>query len=106
MAVGERMSLAALIAAGLETKAIDRVELRGSLATLKQVVEQNYAVNEKPEVFCFGLLEAFDIRELAALVAPREVRFIDANDRMKAELAPLKSWYADLGKDLRSASMI
>jgi hypothetical protein len=99
VAVGERMSLAALIAASLETKAIDRVELRGSLATLKQVVEQNYAVNEKPEFFCFGLLEAFDIRELAALVAPREVRFIDASDRMKAELAPLKSWYADLGAD-------
>jgi len=99
VAVGERMSLAGLIAAGLETKAIDRVELRGSLATLKQVVEQNYAVNEKPEFFCFGLLEAFDIRELAALVAPREVRFIDANERMKAEFAPLESWYADLGKD-------
>ena len=99
VAIGERMSLAALIAAGLETKAIDRVELQGSLATLKQVVEQNYGVNEKPEFFCFGLLEAFDIRELAALVAPRELRFIAANERMLGELAPLKSWYADLGKD-------
>ncbi len=99
VAIGERMSLAALIAAGLETKAIDRVELQGSLATLKQVVEQNYGVNEKPELFCFGLLEAFDIRELAALVAPRELRFIAANERMLGELAPLKSWYADLGKD-------
>lgn len=99
VAEGERMSLAALIAAGLETKAIDRVELRGSLATLKQVVEQNYAVNEKPEFFCFGLLEAFDIRELAAIVAPRELRFVGADDRMKVEFAPLKSWYSDLGKD-------
>ncbi|HUG68201.1 MAG TPA: hypothetical protein VMM76_10645 [Pirellulaceae bacterium] len=99
VAVGERMSLAALIAAALEMKAIDRVELRGSLATLKEVVEQNYAVNEKPEFFCFGLLDAFDIRELAAIVAPREVSFIDANERMKVELAPLKAWYSDLGKD-------
>ena len=95
--VGERMSLAALIAAGLETDAIDRVELRGSLATLKQVVERNYAVNQKPEFFCFGLLEAFDIRELAALAAPREVSFISADQRMTEELAALKSWYADLG---------
>ena len=63
IAISERMSLAALLAASLETKAIDRVELRGSLATLKQVVEQNYAVNQKPEFFCFGLLEAFaDLR--------------------------------------------
>jgi hypothetical protein len=99
VAVGERMSLAAIIAAGLEAKAIDRLELRGSLATLKQVVERNYGVNEKPEFFCFGLLDAFDIRELAALVVPREVSFIGADDRAKAELACLKSWYGDLGRD-------
>jgi hypothetical protein len=99
VSVGERMSLTGIIAACLEAQAIDRVELRGSLATLKQVVEQNYAVNEKPEFFCFGLLEAFDNRELAAIVAPREVRFIDPNERLKVELAPLKSWYSDLGKE-------
>lgn len=99
VAVGERTSLASLIAAGLERNAINRVELSGSLASLKQVVEQNYAVNEKPELFCFGLLEAFDIRELAALVAPREVRFDNASDRMRSELASLRSWYTDLGSD-------
>ncbi|MBP85278.1 MAG: hypothetical protein CMJ64_00950 [Planctomycetaceae bacterium] len=99
VAIGERMSFAGLVAAALEPKAIDRVELRGSLATLKQVVEQNYGVNQKPEFFCFGLLETFDIRELAATVAPREVRFIDSDERMKSELAPLKSWYADFGED-------
>jgi hypothetical protein len=99
VAVGERMSLAAIIAAGLEAKAIDRLELRGSLASLKQVVERSYGVNEKPEFFCFGLLDAFDIRELAALVVPREVSFIGVDDRAKAELACLKSWYGDLGRD-------
>ncbi|MBC8353020.1 MAG: acetylxylan esterase [Planctomycetes bacterium] len=98
VAVGERMSLAAVIAADLETTAIDRVELSGSLATLKEVVEKNYGINQKPEFFCFGLLEAFDIRELVALVGPREVNFVDPNERMKAELAPLKSWYPEVGK--------
>lgn len=98
-ALGERMCLAALVAAALETQAVDRVELHGSLASLKQVVERNDAVNEKPEFFCFGLLEAFDICELAALVAPREVRFVAAGERMHSELARLKSWYADFGKD-------
>jgi hypothetical protein len=97
--VGERACLAALVAAALEPQAIDRVALRGSLATLKQVVERNDAVNQKPEFFCFGLLEAFDIREIAALVAPREVRFFDPDERMQSELAPLKSRYDDFGKD-------
>ena len=99
VAVGERVCLAALVAAALETQAVERVELHGSLASLKQVVERNYAVNQKPEFFCFGLLEAFDIRELAAIVAPREVRFIAADARMKTELGSLKSWYADFGQD-------
>lgn len=99
VALGERMSLAGLVASALESEAVTGVELQGSLASLKQVVERSYVVNEKPELFCFGLLEAFDIREIAALVAPRELRFIDADDRTRSELAPLKSWYADLGKD-------
>lgn len=99
VATGERACLSVLIAGALEPNAVDGVELQGSLASLKQVVEQNYGVNTKPEFFCFGLLEAFDIREISALVAPREVRFIGASDRMQLELAPLKSWYADLGRD-------
>jgi hypothetical protein len=98
-ALGERACLAALIAAALEPQAIDQVALHGSLATLKQVVERNDTVNQKPEFFCFGLLEAFDIREIAAIVAPREVRFFGPDERMQSELAPLKARYADFGKD-------
>lgn len=99
VASGERACLFALVAGALEPTAVDGVELHGSLASLKQVVQQNYAVNEKPEFFCFGLLEDFDIREISGLVAPREVRFIGASERMRSELAPLKTWYKDLGKD-------
>jgi hypothetical protein len=29
-----------------------------------------------PEAFCFGLLERFDIKQLAALVAPRRVEML------------------------------
>ena len=59
------------MAAALEEKAIGRVELRGGLASLKEVLEKNWAYGQAPEVFCFGLLEMFDIPHLRALVSPR-----------------------------------
>ncbi|MCX6904274.1 MAG: hypothetical protein NTW03_12515 [Verrucomicrobia bacterium] len=74
-AVGPRSSVIALVAAGLEEQAIAGVTLTGSLSSLKQVIEQDWGVNQAPELFCFGLLEQFDLKHLAALVAPRSVRF-------------------------------
>ncbi len=83
----------ALIAAALEDQAIGSVALHGSLGSLKEVIEQNWGVIEKPELFCFGLLESFDIKQLAALIAPRPVKFVEPGDRAKTELADLAAWY-------------
>lgn len=94
VAEGERMSLAALVAANLAADEVDRVELKGSLGTLKQVIELNYAVNKQPEFFCFGLLKEFDVDRLVAMAAPREIRFVEPSDRVKTELVNLKAWYA------------
>ncbi|MCL4203963.1 MAG: acetylxylan esterase [Pirellulaceae bacterium] len=69
VARGPRTSLIALTAAALEPDAVAGVERHESLASLKEVIEQNWSVSEKPEMFCFGLLEAFDIPQLAALGA-------------------------------------
>ena len=69
----QRSSLIALIAAGIEPKGIDNLELHNPLASLKEVIEKNWSVEQKPELFCFGLLEAFDIKQLGALVAPRAI---------------------------------
>jgi len=33
-------------------------------------------VELSPELFCFGLLEHFDVKQLAALVAPRPVALV------------------------------
>jgi hypothetical protein len=73
MAIGPRSSLIALVAAGMEPKSLDALELRGSIGSLKEIIEKNWGVNEKPEMFCFGLLEAFDIPQLEALVSPRPI---------------------------------
>lgn len=97
VAHGEQLSLSALVAAALEEDAIEQVELNGALGSLKEVIERNDSVDKKPVLFCFGLLEHFDIRQLVAMVAPRQVRFIDPGERAKEELKDLKAWYATLG---------
>jgi len=97
VALGPRSSTFSLVAAALETKAIGRLRLHGALGSLKEVVEQNWTVRQKPELFCFGLLEALDIKQIAALVAPRPLLLVDPSDRVKTELAGLAAWYGTLG---------
>ena len=95
--LGPMASTIGLIAAALEPAAIQCVELHDSLGSLKQTIEENWSARERPEMFCFGLLESFDILHLAALAAPREVRFAAPSERVRRELAPLKTWYETLG---------
>jgi hypothetical protein len=99
IAVGPRASLWGLVAAALEERAITGLELHRSLGSLKEVIERNWTAEARPEMFCFGLLEAFDIQQLTALVAPRPVAFVEASPRAKEELSGLRAWYAALGKD-------
>ena len=94
VADGPRTSTIALVAAAVETKAIARVELTRPLGSLHQVIENNWGVNQYPELFCFGLLEQFDVADLAALVAPRELVTRDSDERARSELHGLAEWYA------------
>jgi hypothetical protein len=73
LALGPRSSTFALVAATLEEKAIGSLELHGCMASLKEVIEKNGTVDKTPELFCFGLLELFDVPQLKALVTPRMV---------------------------------
>ena len=65
------------MAARLEPEGVASLELHGALASLKESIEKNWTVEQKPEMFCFGLLQAFDIKQLEALVAPRGIMRID-----------------------------
>ena len=96
--VGPRCSTIALVAAALEREAVAAVELHDPLASLKDVIQQNRSVEQNPEWFCFGLLAELDIRQIAALVAPRPVEVQKASDRAKAELGGLRDWYKLLGR--------
>ena len=66
-AMGPRSSTFALIAAALEPRAIAKIEMAQPLASLREVIESNWMADEKPELFCFGLLETFDMPQLRQL---------------------------------------
>ncbi|MEX0676534.1 MAG: hypothetical protein WD063_05630 [Pirellulales bacterium] len=103
VAVGRRASAAAIVAAAVEPTAIDKVDLTGSLASFKQLIEEDVPVEKLPELFAFGLLAEFDVCQIVALSAPRPVTLRDGGDRARRELAPLESWYALFGVNFHPA---
>jgi len=103
LAVGPSSTLAALVAADLEPTSIGELELRESPASLKEAIESKVPVDKAPDRFTFGLLEAFDIPQLVALAAPRRVVIVAPTSSHRAQLKPLKSWYATLGREFDPA---
>jgi hypothetical protein len=97
VAVGPRSSLIATVAAALETSAISELDLHGSFGSLKEIIEQNLTAENAPELFCFGLLEHFNVAQLVALVAPRQVHFREPSARVRQEIGPVRETYAALG---------
>ena len=66
--VGPRSSVFALVAAALEARAIGALQQTDPLPSLHAVIDENRKVDQTPELFCFGLLEAFDVPQLKAFV--------------------------------------
>ncbi len=77
-----------------------RIELQNPLGSLKEVIEQNWGVNQKPELFCFGLLAAMDIKQIAGLAAPANLKIHQASERATAELKPVSAVFEELGAKL------
>jgi hypothetical protein len=40
---------------------------------LREVIEKDWTMDKTPEMFCFGLLGEFDLKDLEGMVAPRKV---------------------------------
>jgi hypothetical protein len=100
VAVGPRTSTVALVAAAVTGPgAVSALELHDPLGSLKEVIDANRVVAATPELFCFGLLERFDVADVAALVAPRPVVVKKPSERAKAEFARLGGWYRVLGRE-------
>lgn len=79
MAIGPRSSVIALVTAALYPDAIAGVTLHQPMASLKEILEEGRPFQESPELFCFGLLQAFDLPQIEALVAPRPVDRVSAD---------------------------
>lgn len=73
-ASGPRTTTTALVAGGLERGAIARLELEGALGSFRDVLDRRVPFIQAPEVFCFGLYEAFDIPQLKELAGTARVR--------------------------------
>ena len=74
VSVGQRSSLFSLVAAALEPGSIAGLESHNAMSSLKEVIGQDLSVDKFPELFCFGLLEEFDIPQLTALVRQRPMK--------------------------------
>jgi hypothetical protein len=70
---GPRTSLIALVASGVETGAIRELKMHQPMSSLKEPLEKDMEITAAPELFCFGLVEHFDMQRLKSLVAPRPV---------------------------------
>jgi dienelactone hydrolase len=93
-------SLIALTAAAAGDAPVGRVVLVEAFPSLKLLIENQARYEDYPSPFCFGLLEAFDIRELIGLIAPRPVDLVRPYGdpaRVEAELCPLREFYARFG---------
>jgi hypothetical protein len=72
--IGPSSSTFALVAAALERRAIGSLKMTDPLASLHQVIDENRKVDQTPELFCFGLLEAFDVPQLKELAGAERLR--------------------------------
>ena len=57
----------ALCAKAVQGDSIDGLHLTDGMASLNEVITQDIGVNQQPELFCFGLLENFDIPLLKSM---------------------------------------
>ena len=70
--LGPRSSLAGLVAQAMEPASISEFKPAEHIEDLHGILRNNWTVQDKPELFCFGLLEHFNVRELKALAASAE----------------------------------
>lgn len=71
VSVGPRTGVAGLVAAALHPDRFSGIDQRGALTSLKDVLTRDVAVDQQPELFCFGLLAEFDLPRLRELAQAR-----------------------------------
>jgi hypothetical protein len=70
-AYGPRTSFIAQVAAAADPGTISEVKTARPLGSLREVIDRDLSFQDAPELFCFGLLEWFDVPQLQALARSR-----------------------------------
>ena len=74
---GWTAGVVSIVAAGLNHERIDHVVASDALPSLKRLIEDHLDYEQYPTLFCFGLLEQFDVDELIALCPGQKVMLIE-----------------------------
>jgi len=90
-AVGPRSSTFALVAAALDRHPIGHLTLTNPMASLHEVIDGDLSVSDKPELFCFGLLESFDLPQLKQMAGPERVSELHSTVATAESGGPVKS---------------
>ncbi len=77
---GPVSSVIALMATSLCGRQVDEIILHRSLASLHRLIDEPGRYESLSPLFCFGLLAAFDMEDLIALVRPARVELKSAAD--------------------------
>lgn len=72
-ASGPVSSVIALTAAALSGRGVDEIVLHRGLGSLRRLIDEPGRYESMSSLFCFGLLESFDIEDLIALIHPVRV---------------------------------
>jgi dienelactone hydrolase len=105
--VGRVGAVVATVAAALGKPRVEELLADGLPASLKLLIEERVEYDDCPELFCFGLLEQFDIRELLAMAAARKVtllRVAGGEPRVQEELGPLIAFKSRLGAEVKGVA--
>jgi hypothetical protein len=70
--VGARSGFVSLVAKAAEPKSLGLLKPAPGVESLHDLIRTNATVAEKPEMFCFGLLESFDVPQLKVLAGKNE----------------------------------
>ena len=65
--IGPSSSLAALVAKAIQPRDIGTLQPSKQLESLHEILSNNWTATDKPELFCFGLMESFDVPQLKKL---------------------------------------
>lgn len=80
VASGPVSSVIALMAAAMSDREVDEVVLHKGLDSLRRLIDEPGRYETMSSLFCFGLLAAFDIEDLVALVHPARVELKSVAD--------------------------